>query len=252
MSEYERRAKIAEKSAAKKKTDIANALKARERLPMLPPNNDDLNELRLLMAWLVHVRADTLRCNTPTIDVDKRKAHNALASLVAWYTAYRGPSSEHAVDLAKCYLDGGESAPIRADTTPTLARAVIALDAEIRQLKGEPSEPNQNYPVDPKLTTNYLTGPKLTTVSDDVARIAAAEKRIEKLEGVVMYMNNVAASTALDRIDTVERVSAVAHKDATEANRTAYEAKAIALRSESLASNVDRLMAEMIEALRNR
>jgi hypothetical protein len=43
--------------------------------------------------------------------------------------------TKHAVSLAKCYLTGGDSPPLRADTTPTLAHAVLALHAEIEKMR---------------------------------------------------------------------------------------------------------------------
>jgi hypothetical protein len=42
---------------------------------------------------------------------------------------------KHAIRLAECYLTGGDSPPIRADTTPTLARAVLALHAEVERMR---------------------------------------------------------------------------------------------------------------------
>ena len=48
---------------------------------------------------------------------------------------YAPDEIEHAVRLAGCYLTGGDSPPLRADTTPTLARAVIALHAKVEKLR---------------------------------------------------------------------------------------------------------------------
>jgi outer membrane murein-binding lipoprotein Lpp len=43
--------------------------------------------------------------------------------------------TKHAISLAACYLAGGDSPPIRAETTPTLARAVLALHAEVERMR---------------------------------------------------------------------------------------------------------------------
>ncbi len=42
---------------------------------------------------------------------------------------------KHALNLAKCYLTGGDSPPLRADTTPTLAHAVLALHAKVERMQ---------------------------------------------------------------------------------------------------------------------
>ncbi len=42
---------------------------------------------------------------------------------------------KHAINLAKCYLTGGDSPPLRTDTTPTLAHAVLALHAEVERMR---------------------------------------------------------------------------------------------------------------------
>lgn len=42
---------------------------------------------------------------------------------------------KHAISLAKCYLTGGDSPPLRTDTTPTLALAVLAFHAEIEKMR---------------------------------------------------------------------------------------------------------------------
>jgi hypothetical protein len=42
---------------------------------------------------------------------------------------------KHAISLAKCYLTGGDSPPLRADTAPTLARGVLALHVEVEKMR---------------------------------------------------------------------------------------------------------------------
>lgn len=41
----------------------------------------------------------------------------------------------HVISLAECYLAGGDSPPLRADTTPTLAHAVLRFHAEIERMR---------------------------------------------------------------------------------------------------------------------
>lgn len=42
---------------------------------------------------------------------------------------------KHAISLAKCYLTGGNSPPLRTDTTPKLAHAALALHAEVEKMR---------------------------------------------------------------------------------------------------------------------
>jgi len=166
------------------------------------------------------------------------------------------------------------------DSQPTIkvSEAAQAL-AELLRLYDEPSEPNQNNPVMPRLPYDkppqHLMGTqKLTTVSDDVARISKLEQdarairnaidenltiatdassRITKLEREVKSISAAFGSNinaALDRIDSVKQEVALARKDSTEANRVADEARAFAQRSDSLASLLDQRLSELFEALK--